>query len=398
MRRQPTEPHTGPDLLSLVPLFIMSLGTGVATYLLAKEKGRQRARFRIIQSEGANLWWYMIFKGEAVAPQSRLGHPMQALLLALALLAAAPAVAEPGSKVARVAFLATDPPTAEPMRWFDAFQQGLREHGWEEGRNLVIESRRAHNRYDQLAELAAELVRLKVDVIVTDSTPAARAAMNATQTIPIVLAVAADPVGTGLVASLSRPGGNVTGLTMMHSELSGKRLAMLKEIVPAATRVAVLFNPENPSNVVAWRDAQNAARVQRLRLRSLKVRAELDLERALSTVASWRAHAVWVFDDAVTFQYTRQIVDFAVRRRLPTLFPERAYVYDGGLLSYGPSFTEQCRRAAVFVDKILRGAKPGDLPIEQPTKFELVINLKTAKALALEIPQSLLAQADEIIK
>ena len=323
---------------------------------------------------------------------------MQTVLLVLALLAAAPAVAEPGSKVARVAFLGTDPPTAEPMRWFDAFQQGLRERGWEEGRNLVIESRRAHGRYAQLDELAAELVRLKVDVIVTDSTPAARAAMNATQTIPIVLAVAADPVGTGLVASLSRPGANVTGLTLVHSELSGKRLALLKEIVPAATRVAVLLNPENPSHAVAWRDAQNAAQVLRVRLRSLEVRAEPDLDRALSTVASWRAHAVWVFDDAVIFQYTPQIAHFAVRSRLPTLFPERAYVYDGGLLSYGPNYVDMYRRSAGYVDKILKGAKPGDLPIEQPTKFEFVVNLKTAKALGITIPESVLLQADEVIR
>ena len=214
-----------------------------------------------------------------MATQRRLGHPMQALLVALALLAAAPAVADPGSKVARVAFLASDPPTAEPMRWFHAFQQGLREHGWEEGRNLVIESRRVDGRYDRLDEFAAELVRLKVDVIVTDSTPAARAAMNATQTIPIVLALASDPVGAGLVASLARPGGNVTGMTEMHSELSGKRLELLKEVVPAATRVAVILNPENPANALAWRDAQKAARLQRVRLRSIELRAEREKER-----------------------------------------------------------------------------------------------------------------------
>ena len=323
---------------------------------------------------------------------------MRTLLLLLALLTSAVAAAQPASKVPRVAFLATDPPTAEPVRWFDAFRQGLRERGWEEGRNLVIESKRVNGRYDQLDEFASELVRSKVDVIVTDSTPAARAAMKATQTIPIVLALAGDPVATGLVASLARPGGNVTGLSLVNSELTGKRLELLKELIPAATRVAVLLNPDNAANVVAWRDAQSAAQVQGVRLRSLELRVQPDLDRALSTVASWRAHAILVFDDPVTLQYTPQIVLFALKSRLPTLFPVRAYIHEGGLLSYGASFTEQCRRAAIFVDKILRGAKPGDLPIEQPTKFELVINLKTARALALSIPESILVRADEIIK
>jgi putative ABC transport system substrate-binding protein len=284
------------------------------------------------------------------------------------------------------------------MRWFDAFREGLREHGWEEGRNVIIESKRASGQYDQLDKLASELVRAKVDVIVTDSTPAARAAMKATQTIPIVLALAGDPVGTGLVASFARPGGNVTGLTLVNSELTAKRLELLKELVPGVARVAVLWNPENASSVVAWRDAQQAARAEGITLRSLELRAQSDVDRALSTVGSWRAHAIWVFDDPVTLQYTPQIVRFAQKSRLPTLLPVRAYIHEGGLLSYGASFTEQCRRAAIFVDKILRGAKPGDLPIEQPTKFELVINLKTAKALALSIPESILVRADEIIK
>jgi putative ABC transport system substrate-binding protein len=327
-----------------------------------------------------------------------MAHPMRTLLLLLVLLTSGLAVAQPVSKIARVAFLATDPPTAEPMRWFDAFRQGLREHGWEEGRNVIIESKRANGQYSQLDQFASELVRSKVDVIVTDSTPAARAAMKATQTIPIVLALAGDPVGTGLVASFAHPGGNVTGLTLVNSELTAKRLELLRELIPTAMRVAVLWNPENASNVVAWRDAQKAARAEGVTLRSLQLRAQSDLDPALATVASWHAHAIWVFDDPVTLQYTPQIVLFALKRRLPTLLPVRAYTHDGGLLSYGASFTEQCRRAAIFVDKILRGAKPADLPIEQPAKFELVINLKTAKALALSIPESILVRADEIIK
>jgi ABC-type uncharacterized transport system substrate-binding protein len=213
-----------------------------------------------------------------------------------------------------------------------------------------------------------------------------------------VLALAGDPVGTGLVASFAHPGGNVTGLTLVNSELTGKRLELLKELIPAAMRVAVLWNPENAANVVAWRDAQSAAQAKGVTLLPLELRAQSDLDHALSSVGSWRAHAIWVFDDPVTLQYTPQIALFALKRRIPTLFPVRAYIPEGGLLSYGASFTQQCRRSAIFVDKILRGAKPGDLPIEQPTKFELVINVKTAKALNLTIPESILVRADEIIK
>jgi putative ABC transport system substrate-binding protein len=323
---------------------------------------------------------------------------MRTVLLLLTLLIATTVLAQPDSKVALVGFLATDPPTAEPMRWFDAFRQGMRERGWEEGRNLIIESKRANGQYDRFGELATELVRAKVDVIVTDTTPAARAAMRATQTIPIVLAIAGDPVGTRLVASLAHPGGNVTGLTLMNSELNGKRLELLKEFSPTAKQVVVVWNPENPSNAVAWKDAQSAARAQGVVLRSLELRGESDLEYKLSTIVSPRAQAVWVFDDPVTLQYARQIAHFALKSRLPTLFPLREYVNAGGLLSYGPSFTDQCRRAATFVDKILRGAKPADLPIEQPTKFELVVNLQTAKALGLSIPESILVRADEVIK
>src|SRR4051812_13009273 len=222
---------------------------------------------------------------------------MRTLLLLLALLAAMPVVAQPDSKVARVTFLSADPPTDEPVRWFDAFRQGLRERGWEEGRNLIIESRRTNGHYDQLDKLASELVRSKVDVIVTDSTPAARAAMKATQTIPIVLAIAADPVGTRLVASLAHPGGNVTGNTSVNTELSGKRLQLLREVIPNLARVAVVMNPDNPSNVVGWEDAQNAALKQGVRLRRLIIRGESDPDRQLPTVTSWRPDALWVFDD-----------------------------------------------------------------------------------------------------
>jgi putative tryptophan/tyrosine transport system substrate-binding protein len=323
---------------------------------------------------------------------------MRTLLLLLVLLAATPVAAQPESKVARVVFLSADPPNDEPLRWFDAFRQGLREHGWEEGRNLIIESRRTNGHYDQLDKLASELVRSKVDVIVTDSTPAARAAMKATQTIPIVLAIAADPVGTGLVANLAHPGGNVTGNTSVNTELSGKRLQLLREVIPNLARVAVVMNPENPSNMVGWEDAQNAALKQGVRLRRLNVRGESDPDRELPTVTSWRPDALWVFDDVVTAQYSPKVVGFAMTIKVPTLYPWREGALYGGLLSYGPSFTEMCRRAGFYVDKILRGAKPADLPIQQPTKFELIINLKTAKTLGIKIPESLLLLADEVIR
>jgi len=322
---------------------------------------------------------------------------MRAIFLAVAVSFLIASSAAADSTNARVAFLSADAPTAETIGWFDAFTQELRRHGWEAGRNLVIESRRVPGPYDQLTVAATELVQLKVDVIVTDSTPAARAALNATHAIPIVMALAGDPVGTGLVTNLAHPGGNITGMTLLHSELGGKRLEMLKEIVPGATLIAVLVNPENPVSRVAYNDAQNAARVHGVTLQPLEIRANSDWDRARSTLASRRTHAIWVFDDPVTLQYSRQIADFAVRRKLPTLFPERAYMHDGALLSYGPSFTDLCRRAASYVDKILRGAKPGDLPIQQPTKFDLVINLRTAKTLGLNIPQSILVGADEVI-
>jgi putative ABC transport system substrate-binding protein len=323
---------------------------------------------------------------------------MRPLLLALAIgfLIASSAVAE--STTARVAFLSADAPSAEAIGWFDTLRQGLRNHGWDEGRNLVIESRRTPGQFDALDDAAVELVRLKVDVIVTDSTPAAHAALKATQTIPIVMAMAGDPVGTGLVTNLARPGGNITGMTLLHSELGNKRLEMLKEIVPGVARIAVLVNPENPVSQVAYNDAQSAARVHGITLQPLELRTEDDWDRARSTLVSRRTQAIWIFDDPVTLQYSRQIADFAVRRKLPTLVPERAYMHDGALLAYGPSFTDLCRRAASYVDKILRGAKPGDLPIQQPTKFDLVINLRTAKTLGLTIPESLLVGADEVIR
>ena len=308
------------------------------------------------------------------------------------------AVAQPASKVARVGYLSGNEPSAIVMRRIDGFRQGLRERGWEEGRNVVIEWRFAHGRYDRLDDLAAELVRLNVDVIVTEATPAALAAKHATRTIPIVLGLAGDPVRTGLVASLARPGGNVTGMSLMLPELSGKQLELLKEVVPTATRVAVLLNPGNPYHAALWSEAQRAARVLGVQLRSFEVRAAPDLDRALSMVTSWRAHAVWIFGDPAILSLRRRIADFAVGRWLPTIATEGEFSEAGVLMTYWPSFSGVLRRAAVFVDKILKGAKPADLPVEQPTNFELVVNLKTAKALGLTIPQSVLVRADEVIR
>jgi putative ABC transport system substrate-binding protein len=326
------------------------------------------------------------------------GHGLRLAVLVLAILVG-PLAAEAlqGGKVPRIGVLTGTSSEGSPVY---ALRQGLRELGYVEGQNIVIEWRWADGRIEQLPDLAAELVRLKVDVIVTNSTPAARAAKNATRTIPIVLGLAGDPVRTGLVASLARPGGNVTGLSGMAAELAGKRLELLREILPTTARVAVLLNPGNPYpyHAVSWSEAQNAARVLGLELRSLEVRAAPDLDRALSTVTSWRAQAVWMFGDPELDQYLRRILNFAARRRLPTLFDARLYAEAGGLVAYGVSYSERLRRAAVFVDKILKGAKPADLPVEQPTKFELIINLKTAKALGLTIPQSVLVRADEVIK
>ncbi len=315
--------------------------------------------------------------------------------LLLTLLVTFPLAAQPVPKVARVGVLSSDPPSGDPARWFDAFRHELRELGWQEGGNLIIEVRRAPGRYDRLDNLAAELVRLRVDVLVADSTPAALAAKRATRTIPIVMALASDPVGTGLVASLARPGGNVTGMSIMNPDLARKRLELLKEVAPTVTRVAVLTNPANPYQAAYLSEAHSAARALGIEVRSLEVQGAADLDGALSAATSWRAQAIWMLDDATLDLSTKS---FAATKRLPTIFDERTYTDRGGLMSYGASFTALYRRAAVFVDKILKGAKPADLPVEQPTQFELVVNLKTAKALGLKIPESVLLRADKVVR
>ena len=285
-------------------------------------------------------------------------------------------------------------PDAHPPQ---ALRQRLRDLGYVEGQNLVIDWRYQLGGTDRLAALAVELVRLKPDVIVADVTVAIRAAIQATSTIPIVMAISADAVGSGLVTNLGRPGGNVTGVTIMLAEMSAKRLQLLKEAVPSISRVAVLWNPANPLHRALLKEIEAAAPSLRLQPIVVAVRSRDDFGNAFAEIASVRADALFV-SETMTPGARRQLVDFAAKNRLPTMFMNRDYVVAGGLMSYAPNFSEGFRRAAKYVDKILKGARPGDLPVEQPTKFESVINMKTAKALGLTLSPSILARADEVIQ
>ena len=323
---------------------------------------------------------------------------LPAAVVLLLLTAPFAADAQPPAKVARIGVLTLAVASSTPLA--EAFRQGLREHGYVEGQNITFEYRYAEGRADRLPALAAELVRLKVDVIVTESNVGALAAKHATQTIPIVMAVAGDPVKAGVVGSLARPGGNVTGLTLMHPELSGKRLQLLKEAVPKIARVAVIWNPTDPAAADFLRETEAAARSLGLKLHAIEARAPAELDAAFKAVARARPDAFFTIPGGM-FQdkdNMRRIFEFATKSRLPAVFSNRGYAEAGGLISYGSNFAANFRRAAVFVDKILKGAKPAELPIEQPTKLELVINLKTAKALGLTIPASVLARADQVIE
>lgn len=279
----------------------------------------------------------------------------------------------------------------------EAFRQGLRDLGYVEGENIVIEYRWAEGRYDSLPDLAAELVRLNVEVIVTHGTPGTLAAKQATKTIPIVMAVSGDAVATGIVASVARPGGNITGSTFFFPELNAKRLELLKEAVPRASRVALLLNPDNPSMGPVLKAVEAAARSLKVQLHQFEVRSPDEFAGAFSAMTKRRAEAVAIIDDAVLIAHAGRIADLAVKSRLPTI-GFREYADVGGLMAYAVNFPDIWRRAAVFVDKLLKGAKPADLPIEQATKFELIINLKTAKALGLTMPQSLLIRAEHVIQ
>jgi putative ABC transport system substrate-binding protein len=281
----------------------------------------------------------------------------------------------------------------------DAFRQALRELGWVEGQNIVIDYRFAEGRFDRLPDLAAELVRLKVDIIVAQPTPAAAAAKNATETIPIVMISVGDPVGLGLIASLARPGGNVTGSSYsVGLEIAGKGLELLKETVPKVRRVAILSNPANPGHPLAIREVNVAARSLGVQLQLLEARDPNEFDGAFAAMATERVGVLLVVADSMFLLHRTRLADLAARSRLPAAYGNREIVEAGGLMSYGPSVRDLFRRSATFVDKILKGAKPGDLPVEQPTKFELVINLKTAKVLGLTIPPSLLQRADEVIQ
>jgi putative ABC transport system substrate-binding protein len=317
--------------------------------------------------------------------------------LALALLAAPLAAeAQQAGKVYRIGWLwfGKSGPSAE----FDGLRQGLLGHNYVEGQNLVIESRAAEGRIDRLGDLALELVQAKVDVIVVGGTSGSLAAKRATSTIPVVFQGVADPIGAGLIQSLARPGGNITGLTSIGPELGGKRLGLLKQVVPKATRVGVLFNPDDRANVLVLKELQNAAPTIGLTLVPFEVRSPGDFENAFKAMARERVHAMFGAAGAITRTHSGVLVELASKARVPALWGSSDFVQAGGLLSYGVDFADQSRRAATYVDKILKGAKPADLPVEQPTKFELVINLKTAKALGLTIPPSVLARADEVIQ
>jgi putative tryptophan/tyrosine transport system substrate-binding protein len=311
-------------------------------------------------------------------------------LIAAGALLAAPLAAEAQqvAKVARIGYLGTN--RAAAPRLVDAFLQGLRDLGYVEGRNLVIEYRDAEGKYERLPALAAELVALKVDVIVVTTTPAALAAKQATRTLPIVFTVVADPVTDGLVASLALPGGNVTGLSNLAPELVGKGLELLTQAVPGVSRVALLRQPgalgERTEKDLLTR-AEVAARALGARLQFVEARGLADFDRAFSDMTRARAGALTVLPSTMFFSERRHLVDLAAKNRLPAKYPYREFVDAGGLMSYGPNFADLFRRTATYVDKILKGTKPGDLPVEQPTKFEMVINLKTAKTLGLTIPQ-----------
>jgi len=306
------------------------------------------------------------------------------------------AEAQQPKKVPRIGYLAAS--SATDTARIDAFRRGLRELGYEEGKNIVIEHRYADGHRDRLPALAAELVRLKVDVIVTTGPTVTRAVKEATVTIPIVMTSDNDPVGNGFVASLARPGGNVTGLSNLARELSGKRLELLKEIVPRLSRVAVLGTSTSPGNAQNLKEMELAAGALAVKLQYLDVLAPKDIETAFGAVRKGRAEAIHVLDSPVFGPQRTQIVGLAVKSGLPAIYHRSVFVEAGGLMSYGVIFTDMDRRAATYVDKILKGAKPADLPVEQPTKFEFVINLKAAKQIGLTIPPNVLARADKVIR
>ena len=305
--------------------------------------------------------------------------------------------AQQPAKVPRIGLLSSASPSDTAL-WYQAFRQGLRDLGWVEGKNISIEYRYAEGRSDRLPDLAADLVRLKVDIIVADATTASQAAQKATRAIPIVMASASDPVASGLVESLARPGSNITGLSQTAGETHGKRLELLKDMVPRLSRVAVIWNPQSRTSTLAWKEIQLPARALGVQLHSLEARSPNDFAKAFEDATRARAGALAIMPGPLFVTNLKRLADLAAKSRLPSIAHLREFPDLGGLMAYGPDRSALFRRAATYVDKILKGAKPADLPVEQPTKFELVINLKTAKALGLSIPHSVFIRVDQVIQ
>ena len=337
--------------------------------------------------------------GEGEGEGKTMDKKIVVLLLAiLALASVYPADAQQPKKIAKIGVLFPTNPAAT-AHLLEAFSQGLREHGYVDGKNFVLERRYGEAKAERISELARELVSLKVDVIVTATDIGIAAVKQQTSTIPIVMANSTDPVGTGFVASLARPGGNVTGNSTMSPELSGKRLELLREVVPGLSRVAFLWNPDVRGAVLDYNETEGAARSLGLQLQSVEVVRAEDFDRAFSAVTKGRSQAfIMPARNPVGFANRDQIASFAQKNRLPSMFGQEEYVDAGGLMSYGPNNADLWRRAATYVDKILKGTKPADLPVERPIKFELVINLKAAKQIGLTIPPNVLVRADKVIK
>jgi putative ABC transport system substrate-binding protein len=333
-----------------------------------------------------------VSKSRGKTPSKNHCLALGAMLLALCL----PAEAQQ-PKVPRIGYLTAAPLSAIAART-EAFRQGLRELGYVEGKNIVVEWRSSEGKFDRLPDLAAGLVLLKVDVIVTGGPAATRPAREATATIPIIMAQDTDPVGNGFVASLARPGGNITGLSTLAPEISGKQLELLKQIIPRLSRVAILGNSTETGTLQMLKETEGAAAAFGVQLHYLDVRFPTDIETAFRAASNARADAVLVLPNPIITPQRTQLAELAIKSRLPAISFRREHVEDGGLMTYGVSYTDLDRRAAIYVDKILKGAKPADLPVEQPTKFELIINLKAAAQIGLTIPPNVLARADKVIK
>jgi putative tryptophan/tyrosine transport system substrate-binding protein len=320
------------------------------------------------------------------------GFALCALLFAFGL-----SEAQPSGKIPRIGFLGNSTPALEE-NLVGPFREGLRDLGYVEGRNILIEYRWAEGKYERFPTLIAELIALDVDVIVTAGTPASLAVKKATTTIPLVMIAVGEPVATGLVTSLARPGGNITGLTSISPEIEGKRLELLREVVPKISHVAVLWNAGSPVQVIQEKETREAAQVLGMKILSLGVRSREEIEEAFATIVRERAAALLVLADRLFLHHRAAIMDFATKQRLPGVHAYVELVEAGGLMSYGPSYPGMHRRAAYFVERILKGAKPADLPVERPAKFELVVNLKAAKRIGVTIPPNVLARADKVIK